>query len=198
MAPRHAVIGYNSIDMLYKTIFRRTFMKKSLFYAGMFSMILTFGFLAAGCATAGPSVAANTANISGYVALDSSQYTILGNVSASSRITVDKAKGLTTGDTMNYGYIGDEDNALSIGEASSVTSSSFYGLVKSKTTVVTTPQGPAHKARANAAYELIQQAKAKGADAIIHITTDVKRSLDAKTNIETVTVDITGIAIKVN
>ncbi|MDR1972941.1 MAG: heavy metal-binding domain-containing protein [Treponema sp.] len=173
-------------------------MKKSLFYAGMFSMILTFGFLAAGCATAGPSVAANTANISGYVALDSSQYTILGNVSASSRITVDKAKGLTTGDTMNYGYIGDEDNALSIGEASSVTSSSFYGLVKSKTTVVTTPQGPAHKARANAAYELIQQAKAKGADAIIHITTDVKRSLDAKTNIETVTVDITGIAIKVN
>jgi uncharacterized protein YbjQ (UPF0145 family) len=173
-------------------------MKKGLFHVGMIGMVLTFGILAVGCASSQPpNVMANTSNISGYVALDPSQYTILGTVSASSTVTLDRANGVSTGDTSNYGYIGDEESGLAVGEARTI-SSSFYGLMPTTTTVVTTPQGSAHKAQANAMYELIQQAKAKGADSIIHVTTDVRRALNAETNVETVTVDVSGIAIKVN
>ncbi|MDR1637649.1 MAG: YbjQ family protein [Treponema sp.] len=76
--------------------------------------------------------------------------------------------------------------------------STVLGAVSVKSEVLLYPPGELSSVRGKATDELIQKARARGADAVVNIAMDVKRSLNAKTNIETVTVELTGLAVKIN
>lgn len=137
-------------------------------------------------------VSTNTASFNnpglGLADLTPSDYTVLGKVEGSGTIQIDKNSNEITGDTLNYGYLG------SLGSAGQTYSQSkFFGLIK--VTEVVTPSSPDAKARGNAVYEMIEEAEALGADAVIFVTTKISRQDDEKQSIITATVR--GVAITI-
>jgi hypothetical protein len=83
-----------------------------------------------------------------------------------------------------------------LGNVANVTKTAGYGLFKSTTSTVSTPGGPREIAIGNANYDLIEKAKAMGADAVIFVTTLAEATADAKANTTTSTATVSAIAIK--
>ena len=167
-------------------------MKKWFFYGAAL-----IALVASSCVTASPPIAATTQNIGNpYVSaeLRPEDYTVLGRVTGTGKITFDAGKGRYTGDTLKYGVLGDEIG--SVGNVANQTATSGYGLFRTTTSTVSTPGGSREMAIGNAKYELIEKAKALGADAVIFVTTSVDASADAKTNTSTTTATVSAIAIK--
>ena len=106
---------------------------------------------------------------------------VLGTVTASASVTENRKTGKVTGDSMKYGYIiardGNENKQLKKLAANSLTNAT-------------------DTAYANALYEVIQQAKKKGGNALNEVISTNKRSFDKNSDDETVTVTITAQIIK--
>jgi len=106
---------------------------------------------------------------------------VLGTVTASASVTENRKTGKVTGDAKKYGYIitkGSDDNKqLKRLAANSLTNAT-------------------DTAYANALYEIIQQAKKKGGDALNEVVSTNKRNFDQASNNETVTVTITATIVK--
>jgi uncharacterized protein YbjQ (UPF0145 family) len=166
---------------------------KNLFFIGT----ALIAFAASSCVTASPPINATTQTIGNpYVSaqLSPEDYTVLGRITGTGKITYNAGSGIYTGDTLKYGVLGDEIG--SVGAVSNRTTTSGYGLFKSTTSTVSTPGGSREMAIGNATYDLIEKAKALGADAVIFVTTLVEASADAKANTSTTTATVSAVAIK--
>lgn len=108
---------------------------------------------------------------------------VLGTASATASVSANRKTGKMTGDTMNYGYIINENENKN---------SQVKRLAKNSLTNAT------DTAYANALYDIIQQAKMKGGDALNEVVSTAKRSFDLNTDTETVTVTITANIVKTN
>ena len=164
---------------------------KKLFFLGVALVALNM----ISCATASPPVNSTTQTIGNpYVStqLRPEDYTVLGRVTGTGTITY--SAGTYTGDTLKYGVLGDEIG--SVGHIANQTTTSGYGLFTQTTSTVSTPGGSREMAIGNANYELIENAKSMGADAVIFVTTSVEASADAKNNTTTTTATVSAIAIK--
>jgi len=110
----------------------------------------------------------------------------MGTVSASVKLTEDRATGEIAGDTKNYGFFDKMPEAVSR-QLQDNRSDSAKG---SKAMNV------AEKAYAIAVYVIIQQVRANGGDAVANVLSKIDRDYDMETKIETVTISITANAIK--
>jgi uncharacterized protein YbjQ (UPF0145 family) len=149
------------------------------------------------CATASPPIDATTQTIGNpYVSaqLRPEDYTVLGRVTGTGKVTYDAGKGTYTGDTLKYGVLGDEIG--SVGAVGNQTTTAGYGLFKNTTSTVSISGGHRGMAIGNATYDMIEKAKALGADAVIFVTTLAEASADAKANTSTTTATVSAIAIK--
>jgi uncharacterized protein YbjQ (UPF0145 family) len=149
------------------------------------------------CATASPPVNATTQTIGNpYVSTDlrPEDYTVLGRVTGTGKVTYDNSKGVYTGDTLKYGVFGDDVG--SVGHITNQTTTSGYGLFRKTTSTINTQGGSREMAIGNANYDLIEKAKALGADAVVLVTTLDEASADAKANTTTTTATVSAIAIK--
>jgi uncharacterized protein YbjQ (UPF0145 family) len=166
--------------------------------------VLVFGLALAGCTSAPPSLAdtsVQTASIGSFaVGAEVSNFTVLGPVSAKSTLTIDgsTAKRTITGDTLRYGYLSDIKTSLDVGSAYVKTYIVGTGLFKKTVneTIINTPPTYAEIAYANAVYDLIEQAKTKGADALAFVSTKKTQSTQNDGKIYTYTVEVSAIAIK--
>jgi hypothetical protein len=122
------------------------------------------------------------------------EYTVLGVVSGTGKVSFDAGKGVYTGDTLKYGSLGDLGSIGHI--TTSTTKAGPFGLFQATQSVVNTPSNSREMAIGNATYALIEQAKALKADAVVLVTTSVESVGDAKTKITTTTAAVNGIAIK--
>jgi hypothetical protein len=166
---------------------------KNLFFLCMTFIAITIS----SCVTASPPINATTQTIGNpYVStqLNPEDYTVLGRITGTGKITYNASNGLYTGDTLKYGVFGDEIG--SVGHVSNQTSTTGYGLFKTTTSTVSTPGGSREMAIGNATYELIEKAKSMGADAVIFVTTSVEADADAKSNTTTTTATVSAIAIQ--
>jgi uncharacterized protein YbjQ (UPF0145 family) len=166
---------------------------KNLFFIGAAIIVLAVS----SCVTASPPIDATTQTIGNpYVSaqLRPEDYTVLGRVTGIGKVTYNAGKGTYTGDTLKYGVLGDEIG--SVGAVGNQTTTAGYGLFKNTTSTVTTPGGSREMAIGNANYDLIEKAKAMGADAVIFVTTLVEASADAKANTSTSTATVSAVAIK--
>ncbi|MDR0642086.1 MAG: hypothetical protein LBG07_06475 [Treponema sp.] len=155
-------------------------------------------FLFGSCVTATPSVDSSTMNIANpdisIAPLTPEDYTVLGTVSGSGKVSFNSGTGEYTGDTLKYGSLG---GLGSIGHINTVTTSSGpFGLFQSTQNVVNTPSNSREMAIGNATYALIEQAKALNADAVIFVTTAVESTGDASAKTTTTTATVKGTAIK--
>jgi len=170
-------------------------MKKIFF--GCLSAVFVLSMIS--CHTvATPPVNATTMNIAnpyvGIAPLGPENYTVLGHVSGNGSVSYNSRNNEYTGDTLKYGSLGDLG---SIGHVSNVTTSSGpWGLNTTTQSVVNTPSNSREMAIGNATYDLIEKAKAMGADAIIFVTTSIEATAEASTRISTSIVTMSGIAIK--
>jgi hypothetical protein len=110
----------------------------------------------------------------------------LGTVTASVTLTEDRASGQITGDTGKYGYFDKMSAALE---------RELKG--PSRNAYLQDNPGPslAEKAYAVAVYDIIQQIKAKGGNAVDNVLSDVDKNYDPETRIETVKISITANAV---
>jgi len=113
--------------------------------------------------------------------------TQLGTVYATAAVTEDRAKGTISGDTGKYGLV--ENIPIS-----RVTTGKKPPKSEA-TQKYEVPADAAEKAYANAVYELIQQVKAKGGNAVTEVVSEVIRNYDPETRIETVQVKVSAEAI---
>jgi hypothetical protein len=127
-------------------------------------------------------------------ALTPDEYTVVGTVSGTGKVSFNAGTGVYTGDTLKYGSLGDLGSIGHI--TTSTTRSGPFGLLQSSQSVVNTPSNSREMAIGNATYALIEQAKALSADAVVFVTTAVETVGDAKTKITTTTATVNGIAIK--
>jgi len=104
---------------------------------------------------------------------------VLGTVTATASISENRKTGKTTGDTLKYGYVTNEK------EKSQVKRLAANSLTNATET-----------AYANAMYEIIQQAKNMGGNALNEVVSVNKKNYDLFTENETVTVTITAQVIK--
>jgi len=111
----------------------------------------------------------------------------LGTVSASATLTENRATGKITDDTKKYGFFDTMPDAVA-----RQLKDNRGGGAKSKANAMTA----AEKAYAIAVYDIIQQVKAKGGDAVATVLSRIDRDYDMETKIETITVSITANAIK--
>ncbi len=109
----------------------------------------------------------------------------LGTVSAQAAVSENRTTGEITGDTLKYGYI-DRVTAGGVADRRS-------GGNPGKNAV---PKGAADKALANALYEIIQQAREKGGDAVTDIITEIDKQYDPHTQTETATAKVSAQAVK--
>jgi uncharacterized protein YbjQ (UPF0145 family) len=163
----------------------------------VFLGVVFIAFAVSSCATASPPVNATTQTLGNPVVstqLRPEDFTVLGRVTGTGKVTFDASKGVYTGDTLKYGVLGDEIG--SVGHIANQTTTSGYGLFKRTTSTVSAPGGSREMAIGNANYDLIEKAKALGADAVVFVTTLVDAAADAKSNITTTTATVSGIAIQ--
>jgi uncharacterized protein YbjQ (UPF0145 family) len=166
---------------------------KNLFFFGMALIAITIS----SCVTASPPINATTQTIGNpYVStqLSPEDYTILGRITGTGKITYNASNGVYTGDTLKYGVLGDDIG--SVGHVANQTTTAGGGLFKTTTSTVSTPGGSREMAIGNANYDLIEKAKALGADAVIFVTTLVEATADAKSNTSTTTATVSAVAIK--
>jgi len=112
----------------------------------------------------------------------------LGTVTASVTLTENRTTGIITGDTKKYGHF-DKMSAALQKELKGNTGNDY--LQKEKTNIPTL----AEKAYAVAAYNIIQQIKAKGGNAVDSVVSKVDKNYDPETKIETVKINITANAV---
>lgn len=152
-------------------------------------ILILIAFFTASCAE--NPVKANSANIAnpniGFADLNPSNYTILGRVTGTGQVTLSNHSSLFTGDTCNYGYLGE------IGEAGKIETiySGIYGIEP----IVYAPATVIGRAKANAVYALIEAAEKKDADCVIFVTTKINNYDDDSGN-TTSKVEVSGIAVK--
>jgi uncharacterized protein YbjQ (UPF0145 family) len=166
---------------------------KNLLFIG----VAVIALVVSSCATASPPIVATTQTIGNpYVSaqLRPEDYTVLGRVTGTGKVTYDAGKRTYTGDTLKYGVLGDDIG--SVGAVANQTTTSGYGLFKATTSTVSTPGGSREMAIGNATYEMIEQARALDADAVIFVTTLTEAFADAKANISTTTATVSAVAIK--
>ena len=113
--------------------------------------------------------------------------TPLGTVLADVTLTKNRA-GRITGDTGKYGYFDKMSATLPRKLKGTGRNTAQEGSSANPTL--------AEKAYAVAAYEIIQQIKAKGGNAVANVVSNVDKNYDPDTRIETVRVIITAEAIK--
>ena len=100
----------------------------------------------------------------------------LGTVSASASVSENRESGKITGDTLKYGYLVTGDGRDS----------------QAKRLATNSLTSAAETAYANALYEIIQQAKKMGGNALNEVVSVNKRSFDLYAGTETVTVTVTA------
>ena len=113
--------------------------------------------------------------------------TSLGTVYATAEISENRKTGKITGDTRKYGLI---ENI----PVSRVTTGKRPPKQEKQSYEV--PKDAAGKAYSNAVYEIIQQVKAKGGNAVTEVISNVTRNFDIKTQTETIRVSVSAEAIK--
>ena len=113
--------------------------------------------------------------------------TQLGTVYATAAVTEDREKGMISGDTGKYGLV---ENI----PVSRVTTGKKPAKSRAKQKYEV-PADAAEKAYANAVYEIIQQVKAKGGNAVTEVISEVIRNYDPETHIETIQVSVSAEAI---
>jgi len=112
--------------------------------------------------------------------------TELGTVYATAAVTEDKEKGTFSGDTGKYGLV----ENISVSQVTT-----GKKPPKSEAQKYEVPANAADRAYANAVYEIIQQVKAKGGNAVTEVISEVKRHYDPETRIEIVEVRVSAEAI---
>ena len=105
---------------------------------------------------------------------------VIGSVKATATITQVRKTGVTTGDTMQYGYLTNERGSTT--QVQRLSASSLTNATD--------------KAYAIALYDIIQQARAMGGNALNDVVSTNRRNYDLNTDTETVTVTITAHVIK--
>ena len=123
-----------------------------------------------------------TSNNSNVVTIVRSTGTELGTAAASAFVGENRKTGKTSGDTKKYGYI------VSGNEKSSQVKRLAANSLTEATDI----------AYANALYEVIQQARAAGGNALNEVVSTVNREFDFNINAEIVTVTITATIVKTN
>lgn len=121
-----------------------------------------------------------TAKNSNIATITRSTGTVLGTASATAFVGENRKTGETSGDTKKYGYIVSENEK----------SSQVERLAANSLTKAT------DIAYANALYEVIQQAREAGGNALNEVISTVNREFDFKINAEIVTVTITATIVK--
>jgi hypothetical protein len=114
--------------------------------------------------------------------------TQVGTASANITLTENRSTGEITGDTGKYGYFDRMSDALAR-QLKGTGRSAYLEEDEAKPTL-------AEKAYAVAAYRIIQQVRAKGGNAVANVLSNVDKSYDSETSIETVKISITADAIK--
>jgi len=112
----------------------------------------------------------------------------MGAVSANITLTENRASGEITGDTKKYGFFDTMPDAVSR-QLKDNRSGSAKGSKAAALNI-------AEKAYAIAVYDIIQQVKAKGGDAVANVLSKIDRNYDMETKIETVKIIISATAIK--
>ena len=155
----------------------RMYIKKlfKIIGAGLILSVLVFGSCASGAASGNGEIITRSAG------------TVLGTVSATAAVSENRTNGTISGDTGKYGFIDNMPQSRIIGQKnnSRELQNRLSGLSEAS-----------DKAIANAVYEIIQQVKAKGGNAVNNVATDLKRNYDPETKIETVTVSIAADAVR--
>jgi hypothetical protein len=167
----------------------------------MAALLLTFGLVLAGCASSTPPLAdtsVQTASFGSFsMGADLSNFTVLGPVSAKATLT--RANGVISGDTLRYGYLANIEKSMEIGSTYVRTYTTGSGLFKKevKESVINTPPSYVETAYANAVYDLIEQAKTMGADALAFVATKKTQSAQDEGKTYVYTVEVSGTAIKI-
>jgi len=112
----------------------------------------------------------------------------MGTVSASATLTENRATGEITGDTKKYGFFDTMPDTLSR-QLKDNRNVSAKGSKAGGMSV-------AEKAYAVAVYDIIQQVRAKGGDAVTNVLSKVDREYDMDTKTETVKIIVSAAAIK--
>ena len=143
-------------------------MKKIKFYFALVLLIMVFFSCASTGKTSTDTIIRGTGSV-------------LGTATATASIIENRKTGKTTGDTRQYGYVVTNNNR---------SQSQVKRLAANSLTNAT------DTAYANAMYEIIQQARNIGGNALNEVVASNKRSFDISTNDETVTVTITAEVVK--
>ena len=106
--------------------------------------------------------------------------TVLGTAVATASVDEHRRTGKTMGDTQKYGFLVTENEKTS--QVQRLAANSLTDATK--------------KAYANAMYEIIQQARKMGGNALNEVKSTANKDFDLETQIETVTVTITAEVIK--
>jgi hypothetical protein len=114
--------------------------------------------------------------------------TQVGTASADVTLTEDRSTGKISGDTGKYGYFDRMSDALAR-ELKGTGRTLYLEEDEAKPNL-------AEKAYALATYEIIQQVRAKGGNAVANVLSNVDKNYDPETSIETVKISITADAIK--
>ena len=147
---------------------------------------MSFGFLASLALCAAVSCASQV-KAGDVEVIQRGTGTQLGTVYATATVTEDRGKGIISGDTGKYGLV---ENI----PVSRVTTGKKPAKSRAKQKYEV-PADAAEKAYANAVYEIIQQVKAKGGNAVTEVISEVIRNYDPETRIETVRVSVSAEAI---
>ena len=124
--------------------------------------------------------------------LEREHYEVIGTVSGRGSVTRNETTGETTGDSERYGYTGGLPGA----GAESRATPTFIGIpLGSGEVQMPTPEGASAKSRANAAYEMIMEARGIDADAVIFVT--MTEEVDTDGQETTYTVETRGRAIRI-
>ncbi len=124
--------------------------------------------------------------------LDREHYEVIGTVSGRGSVTRNETTGEITGDSERYGYT----DGLPGAGADSRATPTFIGIpLGSGEVEMPTPEGASAKSRANAAYEMIMEARGIDADAVIFVT--MTEEVDSDGQETTYTVETRGRAIRI-
>jgi len=115
--------------------------------------------------------------------------TQVGTASASVTLTENRATGEITGDTKKYGFFETMPDVVVRQLKDNNRNVSAKGAKAGAMSI-------AEKAYAVAVYDIIQQVRAKGGDAVTNVLSKIDREYDMDTKIETVKISINAAAIK--
>jgi hypothetical protein len=182
-------------------VHKENIMTKKGILVGVPALTLALGLVLSGCASLPPlaDTAVQTASFGSFsLGTDLSDFTVLGPVSAKATLTIDASNATVTGDTLRYGYLADIGKSMEIGSAYVRTYTTGSGLFTKvvRETVINSPPTYAETAYANAVYDLIEQAKTMGADALAFVSTKKTQKAQDEGKTYVYTVEVSAIAIK--